>query len=120
MSLLKKPYKEFSGFLLLFIFCGYFGSTTFFPHTHIVDGVQVVHSHPYKSHKGDTPVNHNHSKQDYILIQFISNLIISSPIIFSGIPLLRKVNNTRLVIPEKVVNHNIYLLSRHLTRAPTF
>ncbi len=117
---LKATYKRVSGFFLLIIFCGYFGSITLFPHTHIVDGIQIVHSHPYKSHSDETPVNHDHSTQDYLLIRFISNLCVTIPILFSGITILHKSLNVRPIIARNRVCKNIFLLSRHLPRAPSF
>lgn len=64
-----------TGFLLLILFTGYFGSVTFFSHNHIVDGIQIVHSHPYKSQSGDNQTGHNHTNNGFALIYFISALV---------------------------------------------
>jgi len=116
---LKRIYKKLTGYFLLILFLGYFGSITFFPHTHIVDGVTIVHSHPFRSQPGDVPVNHNHSKDGFLLIQFISNFITVAPFLFFGIVILRKILNIRILIPDINLNFSLYRYSPHLPRAPT-
>ena len=111
--------KKLLGFSLLILFCGYFGSITFFPHTHIVDGVTIAHSHPYKSQPGDDPINHNHSKNRFLLIQFISHFIASISIIFFGVAIIRSELNIRLLIQEENLILNLFLYSAHRPRAPT-
>ena len=116
---LKQIYKKLSGYFLLILFCGYFGFITFFPHTHIVDGVTIVHSHPYKSHSGDVPVNHNHSKDGFLLIHFISHFIASAPIILIGFAIIQTTLNSRCSIKHENFYLNLYLCSHNLARAPT-
>lgn len=54
--------------LLLTIFLGYFTSTHFFYHTHIVDGVAITHSHPF----ADLGKNYSHSSSDFKNIAMLS------------------------------------------------
>jgi hypothetical protein len=119
LDFLKRIYKKLTGYFLLILFLGYFGSITFFPHTHIVDGVTIVHSHPYKSQPGNVPVNHNHSKNGFLLIQFISNFIAIAPILFIGVVIIRNTFNTRLLIQGENLILNLYRYSTHRPRAPT-
>jgi len=116
---LKRIYKKPLGYFLLILFCGYFASITFFPHTHIVDGVTIVHSHPFKSHSGNVPVNHNHSKDGFVLIHFISHFITTALLIFLGITIFRKTLNIRILIPDTNLNFSLYPYSPHRPRAPT-
>ena len=116
---LKRIYKKITGYFLLILFLGYIGSITFFSHTHIVDGVTIVHSHPYKSHSGDVPVNHNHSKDGFIIIQFISHFIASAPIILIGFAIIQTTLNSRCSIKYENLYLNLYLCSHNLARAPT-
>lgn len=116
---LKRIYKKITGYFLLILFLGYFGSVTFFPHTHIVDGVTIVHSHPFKSHSGNDPINHNHTKNGFVLIHFISHLILTALLIFWGIPIFRKALNIRILIPDTSINFTLYSYSPHRPRAPT-
>jgi hypothetical protein len=62
-------------YFLLLLFLGYYGSITFFTHTHIVNGVAIVHSHPYNPFSKDKPVNHQHSENEFILIYFLSHFL---------------------------------------------
>jgi hypothetical protein len=63
-------------YLLLLFFLGYYSSITFFPHTHIVEGKTIVHSHPYNPFSGDNPSNHHHSKNEFVLIHILSHFLI--------------------------------------------
>lgn len=56
-------------FLILFVF--YYASIFLFQHTHILDGLTVVHSHIHDfSSKSEN--NHNHSEKELQLISVIS------------------------------------------------
>lgn len=70
-----KYFNRLTGLFLLILFTGYFGSVTFFSHNHIVDGIQIVHSHPYKSQSGDNQTGHNHTNNGFALIYFISAFV---------------------------------------------
>ena len=72
---MKRRQNKITGYLFLLLFLGYYASITLFSHTHIVDGVTIVHSHPYKSGSGRNPVNHQHTADGFVLIHFISNLL---------------------------------------------
>jgi len=56
-------------YFLPILFVSYLASLTLFSHVHVVNGVTIVHSHPYK--KG-TP--HQHSLFELIHIQLLSQL----------------------------------------------
>lgn len=60
---------------LLILFIGYYGSITLFTHTHIQNGISVFHSHPYSSGNKEFPVKHHHTTKEFLLIQFLSNLL---------------------------------------------
>lgn len=116
---LNRIYKKLTGYFLLILFFGYFATITFFPHTHMVDGVTIVHSHPYKSHSENVPLSHNHSKDGFFLIQFISNFIATAPFLFFGVAIIRTTLNSRRLIKNENLYLNLYLCSHHLPRAPT-
>ncbi|MCW1734330.1 hypothetical protein [Anaerorudis cellulosivorans] len=66
-------FKEISAYFLLALFASYYVSTSFFPHTHIVDGKTVVHSHFYfPSAENKTPT-HQHSIHAFGVISFLSH-----------------------------------------------
>jgi hypothetical protein len=58
-----------------------------FYHTHIVNGVSITHSHPFKLPEKKGPVNnHSHSTAEYILLQqfcetSITDSIFNTPLI---------------------------------------
>ncbi|HPF00930.1 MAG: hypothetical protein AB7V36_07840 [Bacteroidales bacterium] len=59
--------------LLPVLFLGYMSSATLFMHTHYINGVAVVHSHPYKS-ADDGSSGHQHSNQGFLLIAVLSHI----------------------------------------------
>ncbi len=119
-TLARVTYRKSVGFLLLFLFCSYFGSVTFFHHTHIIDGITVVHSHPYKSQSGEDPVKHKHSKSGFLLIQFISDLVTTAPILFIGITIIQISPGILLRDQDNPVISNLNLIRACRPRAPTF
>lgn len=62
-------------FFLPILFIFYFGGITLFTHTHVVNGVIIVHSHPYKS-------EHTHTAQQaetiFSYLHFIHTVIFHS------------------------------------------
>ena len=46
-----------------------------FPHAHIVNGVAIVHSHPYISACGDKQASHEHTAEGYVLIHLLSHFL---------------------------------------------
>lgn len=110
--------KKLAGYLLLVILCVYFGSITFFPHTHIVDGVTIVHSHPYKSKSGSVPSDHGHTKDGFVLIRFLSGFITAAAVSFVGAAIIRVAFKNHVVIPVESHKPVYYLYSVHRPRAP--
>lgn len=66
--------NKLKGISLLIIFLFFFGSSTFFSHTHIIDGVTIVHSHPFK-HNGNGQPLHTHTSNAYLLIDLLVHFI---------------------------------------------
>ncbi|MBN2765297.1 MAG: hypothetical protein JXR27_02915 [Paludibacteraceae bacterium] len=64
--------KKFSGIALLALFIAFWGSTHFFVHVHIIDGVTIVHSHPFSPKN-----NHQHNAEQICLIQHLLHYDIS-------------------------------------------
>jgi len=67
-----------SFFLLLFI--NYMASISFFTHSHVVNGVTIVHSHPYPLGEGGT--DHEHTGTQLQLIEMLSVFYIVGSILF--------------------------------------
>ncbi len=114
----SKYFYSITGFLLLILFTGYFGSITFFSHNHIVDGIQIVHSHPYKSQSGDNQTGHNHTDNSFALIYFISAFLFTISGGLASISVFRFFAET-LPPTTRMAGHNqlLFLLSIR-ARAP--
>lgn len=63
----EKRHIKFMRFFLPILFIFYVGGITLFTHTHVVNGVIIVHSHPYKA-------EHTHTAQQAETIFFLSSL----------------------------------------------
>lgn len=111
--------RNISGYFLILIFCGYFGSTSFFPHSHIVNGVTIVHSHPFKSNPGDAPVSHNHSRNGFQLIQFISGFIAIASALYIVTAVLINVLTTLFPVKNELIRFNSNIISANRPRGPT-
>lgn len=57
-------------YFLPILFVSYLASITLFTHVHVVNGVTIVHSHPFK--KGTA---HEHTTVELLLVHFLSHLI---------------------------------------------
>ncbi|NCC10183.1 MAG: hypothetical protein EOM31_06695 [Bacteroidia bacterium] len=65
-----QQFKNVLKYFLPVLFVTYLASTTFFNHVHMIDGVTVVHSHPFNKH-----LKHTHSKVEFLSIYLLSHLI---------------------------------------------
>ncbi|RPH33689.1 MAG: hypothetical protein EHM93_04300 [Bacteroidales bacterium] len=67
--------KRIAKYLLLILFVGYWGSITLFPHSHIVNNFNVIHSHPYKTDQNGKPYSHKHTSEQFLLIDLLSYFV---------------------------------------------
>lgn len=63
----ERKHITFFRFFFPLIFLLYFGGITLFNHTHVVNGIIIVHSHPFSG-------EHNHSEKSLETIFFLSVL----------------------------------------------
>lgn len=66
------------------LFIAYACSITFFTHTHIVNGVTIVHSHPYSKDDSGKP-NHEHTGAEIQLIHTLSTFFVAGLIVLAVI-----------------------------------
>jgi len=78
MSDYQQDFRKISGAILLALFVGYFVGITFFPHKHIVNGVTIVHSHPFSANE-----QHSHGANMLQVLQQISQFLTKT--LLSGI-----------------------------------
>lgn len=69
--MLNGKFKAVLKIILPVIFISYACSITFFTHTHIINGVTIVHSHPYLTDEDGNP-SHEHSSAEIQLIRTLS------------------------------------------------
>lgn len=70
MTLQGKNIKKSIGALLITFFLGYVACVSLFPHTHIVEGRSITHSHPYSG--GAENPGHTHTTAQFQAIHFLS------------------------------------------------
>lgn len=78
---------------LLVLFTSYTGAISLFTHTHIINGVTYIHSHPFKIGE---PSQHTHSVKQLIFLDTLFNTKITSDII-PEFDLTNKLNSFRKV-----------------------
>lgn len=98
-----KNYSKYIKAALLMLFVWYYGCITFFNHTHIINGVAIVHSYPHISLSGNSdsantnPANtgsgesHTHSTNEIVLIRMLSTFVITLICIYFGLEILLRV-----------------------------
>lgn len=83
------------------LFIVYASCITFFTHTHIVNGVTIVHSHPYATDDKGNP-NHEHTGVEIQLIHTLSVFFVAGSIILKILlDIFRKKQAT--FIPEQII-----------------
>ena len=62
------------------LFLGYYLNITLFYHSHIINGIEVTHSHFYWKHSEsqNNPIKHSHTKDQLFTIQIISHVLLTT------------------------------------------
>ena len=66
---MKRLYLSILKWFLPVLFISYMAGITLFTHSHVVNGVTIVHSHPFK--KG---TKHEHTSVEFQLIHFLTHV----------------------------------------------
>ncbi len=109
--------KRLLNISLLGLFLFYYSGSVMFYHSHLIDGVKVVHSHPFPLSK--TAEGHNHTQAELATISILSH---ASLLLVASITLLLVIKfllNVCLAVRQKFTFQNIALLVKSL-RAPPF
>jgi len=112
----KKWSINISKYFFLLLFLGFFGSLTFFNHAHVVYGVTIVHSHPFKSDKNGIPT-HNHTSNGYLLIHLLANFTVTAILILILINPIPNILYKIIIKVHSGIFNLTYLLS-YLLRGP--
>ncbi len=109
---MKRLNTNFIKWLLPVLFIGYMSATSFFKHTHFVNGVVVEHSHPFKK---DRAHDHQNDAVEIYAIQSLSTIsaadgavcLMTLNSIIPAIEILR--NDKYLQHPPKAIKGKLYL-----------
>lgn len=104
--------KNIISLLLITLFVWYYAGTTMCYHTHIVNGVKIVHSHPFPNS------THSHSTASYQIISHFAHIMIFA-IVFA---LLAKIfRKTFIILGTKIeCYHDTFNVSLISLRAPPY
>lgn len=103
--------------MLIVLFGWYFASVTVNFHTHLVNGVEVSHSHPYNDDNPHSPVKgHKHSTSCYYLSIYSGGSCLVNPV-FKFDPLVIYQQSDLPIEPESVIPEHFFG-SGHGLRAP--
>lgn len=69
---MKQLYLHIMKWFLPVLFISYMAGITLFTHSHVVNGVTIVHSHPFK--KGS---EHSHTTVEFQLIHLLSHVLMT-------------------------------------------
>ena len=67
-------FKYLIRYFLLILFLGYTAGITLFTHLHVVNGISIVHSHPFKK-----DIQHTHTALEFELIQMLNHYVSTNP-----------------------------------------
>ena len=69
---MRQLYRNIIKFFLPVLFISYMAGITLFTHSHVVNGVTIVHSHPFK--KG---TEHNHTTVEFQLLHLLNQVLVT-------------------------------------------
>jgi len=110
--------KQIIKYLLIILFIGYYSSISFFVHTHIVEGKNITHSHPYIPFKSNKTPEYNHTTNELLLFQVLSNFLIFSNAFFFGFIIYQKVLKELVLTKEIVFYKKLIFFTSNGLRAP--
>lgn len=103
--------------ILPVIFITYACSITFFTHTHIVNGVTIVHSHPFLTDE-DGNLTHEHTPAEIQLIQVLSTFFSAALIALFFLFGLFQVQRIILAVYQKKFLLRGYVKGAYTLRPP--
>ena len=115
---MKHWFNKIMRYFLLILFLGYYVSISSFTHTHIVNGVAIIHSPPYNPFSKDKPVNHQHSANGFILIHFLSHFLTTVLFLAFSIGILKVVFKKCILTPNDENLFNRICICSNGLRAP--
>lgn len=110
---MKNSVRRILSVALLLLFACYSASATLFVHSHLIDGEQIVHSHPLFGGDG---ASHTHSSAEARLIAALTDVVL---VMVAAVVVVTAVEQLLHVVESRYVAHFEFFegLSRSL-RAP--
>ena len=105
-------------YFLLILFLGYYISISSFTHTHILNGVAVVHSHPYNPFSKDKPANHQHSSNGFVIIHFLSHFLTTVSFLAFSMGIYKTVLRKYILKKDDENFPNLFFICSNGLRAP--
>jgi len=111
----KDNYRKFLVIILLPAISWLFFNSVYYRHLHqLSSGITITHAHPYNKTTDDSSTcpfpSHNHTEDEYILYDVISNTIV--PILFGliGIIVIFKliIEKRKLLLQEQIYHSDFY------------
>ncbi len=110
---MKRLYLYTMKCFLPVLFILYMAGITLFTHSHVVNGVTIVHSHPFKK-----TANHSHTTVEFLLIHHLSHLAVTGDGLFPlSLSLVYLFLGILLSCPQRV-GYGGFALGVHSLRAP--
>lgn len=112
----KKLLNKCFALLLTISMVAHFVGSNFYFHTHIIDGEEISHSHPYYPSNGGA--SHSHSTLEFNTINLLSNLTYLAVTVFAV--LFISVNSKALFNVVTTLMPKFGILAHKQLRAPPF
>lgn len=113
----KKVFIQSLKWFLPLLFITFINGKIFFTHSHLINDLIVVHTHPF--HKSDS-ASHNHTTKELISIEFHTNGYSSDTVI----PIFELDSPTQYLTRHdyRLEDNNLYLqeINTYLLRAPPY
>ncbi|MDM8269064.1 hypothetical protein QUW50_08440 [Barnesiella viscericola] len=105
--------RSIAKYFLPVLFISYIGCISLFTHTHVVNGVTIVHSHPY-----NPKAHHGHTTAEFQLIHALSHLTTAEPSVGVLLSAVLFAFSCRLFYPATRFAHTLRQWGAHGLRAP--
>lgn len=116
---MRQAFTKIVKIFLLVLFTSYYGSTTLFIHTHILHNTYIVHSHPFSDGNSKSPVTHQHTENQYLIIQALSFFVSTFLMLFFAALLFLCIKQI-LFLFNRIVVENTDNILQYLLRAPPY
>ena len=93
---MKQLLHKIARYFLPVLFISYIGCISLFTHSHVVNGVTIVHSHPYKP-----GTEHEHTTAEFQLIHMLSSIETENPSMWAFVSVILFSYCSRLFFPSR-------------------